>query len=234
MKAADGQKEPQGGFFGRLSLELRYAGSDALQAPRNFFVGLATIFIVVMFVTLLQNAIVRSNSVFVRLSEQQVGENDIVFAPDISALATAGSQEFWLNQVRGASSQACDHSRAPPLPKTFMNETLSSIPDLAGIAPRWTIPARALTPPPGSISGPLLPTTRAQVNASCILLVFDTLLEQQLGIGRTWTRRALASDETYVSGNLLRGSVVLFCLCSACLVGSLQSWAFRVEGATRS
>ncbi len=39
------------GWRQRLGLEARYSLSDALHAPRNFFVGLATVLVVVMFVT---------------------------------------------------------------------------------------------------------------------------------------------------------------------------------------
>jgi hypothetical protein len=49
-----------------------YAFSDALTNSRQFGLGLATILIVVAFVTLLQNAVVKSSNIFVRLSETQV------------------------------------------------------------------------------------------------------------------------------------------------------------------
>lgn len=146
----------------RFVASTKYSLSDVLHTPRNFAVGLCTVFIVVCFVGVLQNAVVRSSEIFVRLSEEQTGEIDVLFVPEYPSIS--------LNQ-------------------TFMETSFRGISALAGTVPRWTIAATAV--------GPLGSDT-------CIVLVFDTIREQNLGLGRTWLRRPLASDETYVSSALLR------------------------------
>lgn len=124
------------------------------------------------FVAVLQTAVVRSSAVFVRLSEEQVGENDLLFTPRlVPRTGSTGSPTFWVNE-------------------TFMRERLANVSSLSGTAPRWTLLARA------SAGGPR--------NVSCVLLVLGNAREQAIGVGRTWTRRPLGNDETYVSTRLLR------------------------------
>ena len=159
-----------------ISTSSKYAASDALTNNRNYTVGLATVFIVVCFVALLQNAVVRSSSIFVRLSETQVSETDILLTPDLAALQFQGSNggfpQFWLNE-------------------TLVRERLADNPRIRGTSPRWTLLAKAVNP-------------KTERNSSVIVLVMDTQRETEIGMGRTWIRRPLKWDETYVSAALLR------------------------------
>jgi hypothetical protein len=141
-----------------------------------FLVGLSTILIVVCFVCLLQNAVVRSSSIFVRLSETQVGEADIVLLPDLATLQSASSEifpPFWINETL-VRSQLAESNSATVL----------------GTAPRWTLLAKGLHPNTGK-------------NSSVIVLVGDSNRESEIGLGRTWVRRPLKFDECYVSASLL-------------------------------
>ncbi len=154
---------------------LKYAFSDALVNQRGYLLGLATILIVVCFVALLQNAVVRSSSIFVRLSETQVGEGDIIFTPDLASLqydSNSGFPAFWINE-------------------TLIRNALATSRNFAGTTPRWVLLAKAVHPD-------------TLVNSSVIVLVIDSDRERELGVGRTWQRRPLGWDETYVSSGLLR------------------------------
>ena len=98
-----------------LSISLKYAVTDTISNQRNFLVGLATVMIVVTFVTLLQNAVISSSAVFVRLSEQQVGEMDLVFLPDSRRMMSDAPRSVLLNE-------------------TYMRDHISGVPNFLGNA----------------------------------------------------------------------------------------------------
>jgi hypothetical protein len=130
--------------------------------PRQYVLGLATILIVVAFVAILQNAIVKSSNIFVRLSETQVGEMDVVLTPDLASLQLSATSEFppfWINE-------------------SVVKEKITGSLTMVGSVPRWTLIATGVNP-------------ETQVNTSLVVLICDSIREQQIGVGRTWQRRPL-------------------------------------------
>lgn len=71
-------------YFSNLQVILSYLKSDLIKKQKSFKIGLFTIFLVVFFVSLLLNAIGMSPLVFLRLSEDQAGEADIIMTPFLS------------------------------------------------------------------------------------------------------------------------------------------------------
>jgi hypothetical protein len=65
-----------------LRLAFLYVWADTRRHKRSFFVGLFTVFLVVFFISLMQNALSKSSLVFFRLAETSVGENDLVLNPN--------------------------------------------------------------------------------------------------------------------------------------------------------
>mmetsp|Transcript_52770 Transcript_52770/g.87674 ORF Transcript_52770/g.87674 Transcript_52770/m.87674 type:complete len:157 (+) Transcript_52770:36-506(+) len=63
-------RTPAFSCFANSNLSFRYAFSDAVRRPR--LVGIFTIFLVVFFITFLQNAIQKSPIIFFKLSEDAV------------------------------------------------------------------------------------------------------------------------------------------------------------------
>jgi len=86
---------------------------------------------------LVDNVLDRSALINLRLAEDQVGQYDVVFSPTVAMMNY-----------------------------TAMNETLSQVKSLVGIAPRWILPASI-----SNLDDPSL-------NASVVLLVIDTNLEK--------------------------------------------------------
>ena len=64
-----------------LKVILNYLKSDIVKKQRSFKIGLISIFLVVFFIALLTNTISVSPIVFLRLSENQAGETDIIMTP---------------------------------------------------------------------------------------------------------------------------------------------------------
>lgn len=58
-----------------------YLKSDIIKKQRSFKIGLISIFLVVFFIALLTNTISVAPVVFMRLSENQAGETDIIMLP---------------------------------------------------------------------------------------------------------------------------------------------------------
>lgn len=61
-----------------LSVALKYVVTDTKRHKRDWVIGLTTVFLVVLFTSMLQNAISKSPIVFLKLAEDQVGEYDLV------------------------------------------------------------------------------------------------------------------------------------------------------------
>ncbi|ORZ31776.1 FtsX-like permease family-domain-containing protein [Catenaria anguillulae PL171] len=161
--------------WGSLQLIVRYVAANMDRNYRSFVIGLSTVLLVVSFLALVQNALVRSGIVFVKLSEDTVGQYDLLLtpnAPDIS----------------------------PYINYTQLNSTLARVPYISSSVPRWLLPVN-ISSPNASVWDPSVPDP---VVASAYLLVIDTQLEAQAGVGVAWPFRALGEAEAHVTGSLLR------------------------------
>ena len=65
-----------------LLILLNYLISDLKKKQRTFKIGLASVCLVVSFLVLLQSAISISGLMFIKLSESNVGEADIIISPN--------------------------------------------------------------------------------------------------------------------------------------------------------
>eukprot|EP00698_Gefionella_okellyi_P021274 TRINITY_DN6854_c0_g1_i1.p1 TRINITY_DN6854_c0_g1~~TRINITY_DN6854_c0_g1_i1.p1 ORF type:complete len:1082 (+),score=291.51 TRINITY_DN6854_c0_g1_i1:95-3340(+) len=151
-----------------VQIAFQYVYKNTLRSNRNFLVGICTVFLVVLFLSFLQNAIQSSPRIFVKLAEGQTGESDLVFLP----LVTNTSNQFAINQ-------------------TLVDQKLTGIPEVIGAAPRWTVL--------GTVSNPALPG----INATCIIVIFNTTREREISLGRAWRRRALGNQEAFLSTGLV-------------------------------
>lgn len=68
-----------------LQVVTNYLKSDLIKKQRSFKIGLLTIFLVVLFVSLLMNFIFISPIIFLKLSENEIGEADIMITPLLSS-----------------------------------------------------------------------------------------------------------------------------------------------------
>jgi ABC-type antimicrobial peptide transport system permease subunit len=166
--AAFEKKIPSTSVLGNLNVAFRYVLAETVKNKRNFFVGVITVFIVVFSISLLQNTVVNSPVLFLKLSEDTVGEFDLVMTPK----STAESQSFFLNA-------------------TDAGLRLEKEPTVTGTAPRWLFLSKIVN-------------TITQANSTTILLIIDSIREQEIGLGRGWNHPPLEGFQTHVSKNLLK------------------------------
>eukprot|EP00026_Physarum_polycephalum_P001035 Phypoly_transcript_01036.p1 GENE.Phypoly_transcript_01036~~Phypoly_transcript_01036.p1 ORF type:complete len:1168 (+),score=174.37 Phypoly_transcript_01036:78-3581(+) len=101
-------------IYADFATAIRYVITDAKRHKKGFIIGIATVFIVVMFVSLLQNVIQKSPIVFLKLSEDEVGEFDMVMTSPTNLV---------INYTQTA-------------------QLLSDVETVEGLAPRWLSIAR--------------------------------------------------------------------------------------------
>lgn len=63
---------------GTVQIAVNYVISDNRKHKRSLCIGILTVFLVVCFLGLIQNVLARSPTIFLKLSENQVGQYDIV------------------------------------------------------------------------------------------------------------------------------------------------------------
>jgi len=142
-------------LWGNLMIALEYVVSDTRKQKRSFVIGVMTVFLVVCFLSLIQNALDRSGVIFVKLAEDQVGQYDIVMTPSSNNQSTS----FFLNY-------------------TSMNTTLLPATVLVGTAPRWLLVAdvyNTVTPNLTSSSIVLIFDTDLETVLSSLAFVFCSL-----------------------------------------------------------
>ena len=68
-----------------LTVICNYLKSDLIKKQRAFKIGLISIFLVLFFLTMIENVISLSPLIFFRLVEETVSEADMIFIPKISS-----------------------------------------------------------------------------------------------------------------------------------------------------
>jgi len=61
-----------------VGVSIRYVWKNTQRSTRGAFIGICTVFLVVLFLSFLQNMIQSSPKIFVKLAEGQTGETDLV------------------------------------------------------------------------------------------------------------------------------------------------------------
>ena len=178
--------------YGNLVVIFNYLKSDLIKKQRAFKIGLISIYLVVFFITMLMNAISISSSIFIRLSEDQVGEADFIFLPmltkvDLSREATA-FEKLILHQNKSTSFFNLKFIDFDDLSERIKNVTF-----LSGVAPRWILR--------GNTSNILNNETNWAVSN---LFIIDSKLENKQGMGRKLHLHTIGENECYVSSSLYK------------------------------
>jgi hypothetical protein len=192
---------------GDLETAARYVVTDIRRHKLNFCIGAFTVFLVVMFTTVLRAAIARAPIVFMKLAEDEVGEMDVVitpgggagnggvsFSPSSGTIGTfnANTTNATMTTTPLATMPASVLSAGVLLNFTEVNSRVGGVSDLVGMAPRWLALARMQRPDNSSI------------NSTAIVLVIDQVRELQIGLGRAFQHAILVGAQTHASGVVLR------------------------------
>jgi hypothetical protein len=164
--------------FASLQLAAWHVSSSARRGRRRYVVGASAVAIVVLSTVLLQAVLESSPVIFLRFSEDQAGETDLLLTAEVSG--DAASPLPFLNQTAVDSIFAARGRGG-----------LESTGVVKGSAPRWLALARVWAKEsPGSAT-------------SAVLLAMDTRMEGRIGLGRAWGRRPLGEEECYVTRSTL-------------------------------
>ena len=156
---------------------LNYLASDIQKKPRSFQIGLFSIFVVVGFLSLLFNMLLSTPVVYLKLSEDEQGEADIRLVPDPSSSPQNS------NNTQSETTELLNFYR--------IQEALANLTEVEGVAPRWILPGYVYT-------------EESEVNTTAFLVMADTLLERNIGLGRNFNQRVLGYGEAIVTSSILR------------------------------
>ncbi|KAG5478835.1 hypothetical protein CUR178_05414 [Leishmania enriettii] len=159
------------GFFEGLKLSWAYTVADVRRRPRNIVIGTAAVILLVFFSAIVLIGIWKVPYILLRLAELTVGETDII-------LLGGGTM--------------------PLLNYTKLNQSLFNLPVVTGAAPRWL--ARVDVSSEASYRAKLhgiARNTTVRTTAANILLI-NSELEGQVGIGRGWPYREIGFDEAHI------------------------------------
>ena len=159
---------------GVCGIVVSWVRRDAITEPRVWFVSCSAIIICVAAVTLLYTAVAHTSLVFLQLAESQVGEADLVMLP-----------------AAGASLNA-----------TALRPLLAGA--VAGMAPRWLLAAQTAKQRPAETMKTTTALEYVVSEGSAVrVVVYDSHLEQRLGVSRQWPYPALDDGQCHASSSLL-------------------------------
>ena len=206
-----------------LSISWKYVLADLNRSKRTFLAGVCTVFVTVFFLTFVFNIIELSPVVFLKFGENEVGAYDLVLSPGgvgtvnvgLGGITGQGDENpgdedeedsrslrrgYRNNHLRQTELNATDVDTTDYSGDVLINCTdvqmkLADVDSVLGAAPRWTTLARVVNKELDDFN------TSASM---AMLVVMDTELERELGIGRSWTSRVLGEGEVHISSSLAR------------------------------
>ena len=148
-----------------LWLVAQHVHINSMKNRKGTAIGITTVFIVVFFIGLLQNILLRSPLIFLRLAETQAGEVDLVISPSTVSI----------DRLLDIGLRSDIDPRFLYFNANDIDAKLEHNPLILGTSPRWILR--------GSIASKSGQTdTRIVTN----IIVCDLDREEKLGIGRGW------------------------------------------------
>lgn len=171
-KQNEDEDEDGHSFLQALKVSYTYTKADVIRRPRNTFIGIAAVFLLVFFSGAVIVGIWKAPYVLLRLSELTSGEMDII-------LYGGGNTPF--------------------IDFPSVNKRVSRSADVYGSAPRWILRAEmtAATTRLSDIVNPTDNTSRLSSTSVNVLLI-DSELEKTAGVGRGWPYRQIGYAEAQV------------------------------------
>ncbi|KYQ92900.1 hypothetical protein DLAC_05491 [Tieghemostelium lacteum] len=209
-------------LYSDFRVALKYVHNNMKKDKKSLLLGLFTVFLVVLFICFLQNLIQNSPIVFLKLSEDQAGELDLVLFGDPSlGPATesldvpSGNQDPTPSLKLSVSSyKRLNFTRILSAVKATnvdaITQSLMSL-DVSGYFVNSTFlnqtlananTVHGIAPRWLSLGDMTAPSTNQ--TGSLIYLVINSELEKSIGLGRGWTLPPLVGNQIYMSSTFLR------------------------------
>lgn len=177
---------------GNLMVIFNYLKSDLIKKQRAFKIGLISIYLVVFFVTMLMNTISISSSIFIRLSEDQVGEADFIFLPMLTKIDLSGESSAFEKLILH-HNKSTSFFNLKFIDFDDLSERIKNVQFLSGVAPRWIL------------RGNTTNILNNEINwAVSNLFIIDSKLENKQGMGRKLHLHSIGENECYVSSSLYK------------------------------
>jgi hypothetical protein len=181
--------------LGNLIVTINYLKSDLIKKQRAFKIGLVAIFLVVFFLSLLLNAIELCSCIFIKLTEEQTGEIDLIFTPYLNNRNVknqkSGFDNFFYNKTKEEPDKSINLANLNFLNFYDVQKKLENLSYIEGVAPRWIITGHS-----NKIG------ERDKANYRTNIFILESLVENNIGIGRELYLPDLKENECYVSTTL--------------------------------
>lgn len=178
-----------------IIVTINYLKSDLIKKQRAFKIGLVSIFLVVLFLTILFNAIELCSCIFIKLAEEQTSEIDLIFTPFLTSKRVnkekSGFDSFFSNKTTEKKSSLFDLSNLNFLNFYDVQKKLENLSLIEGVAPRWIIT--------GHVKDAKI---KDNSNFRANIFMLDSIIENNIGIGRELFLPELQENECYVSTTL--------------------------------
>ena len=187
------EQEPDGAGFSMGAI-FSYIMSDLKKKPRSYKIGMFTVGLVVTFVVFMWSVVEGTPLIFLKLSQDQVGEADIVVrASGANNLSVSGNvYEGAVNPWNSPRDKSKEAEGIPLINETKIDSETYLVSELEGMGPRWLFI--------GKLRKPDEPT----LNVSSVVLLIDSKKELDIGLGRAFLQVELRKDEAFVTGPTLR------------------------------
>ena len=183
-------------FQSSLIVIINYLKSDLIKKQRAFKIGLVSIFLVVFFLTLLLNAIQLSPCIFLKISEEQRSEIDLILTPYLSTENIDVKNPNFDNFIYNKTSQSDPLTSKYQLNYNFLNfyevkNRLKRLSFIDGVTPRWIFQGK---------------TSKVGSSPEFLTNVFviNSARETDIGIGRGLNLIPLKINECYISTTLAK------------------------------
>lgn len=189
-----------------MSVSVKYIYSDTKRRWIPALVNMLVIFVVVLFLCLLEGMFSKIPLIFVRFAEVNVGETDVYILGDASrSVLDEGIRQRKTNVEVGRSSLIglLDDSE---ISKSMVKNSIGSPEKLKDMAPRTFFPIRAKN------------RSNSELSLAATMMIYDDVKESSAGIGRNWNNRKLNEVEVHVSTEVSLPSKTMSssCIVRAC------------------
>ncbi|CAD8134904.1 unnamed protein product [Paramecium octaurelia] len=188
------------GLWQKITVTIRivveYIYSDIKKKPRSFKIGLFTIYLVVMFLALIQSAFSLSPLIFIQLAETTAGDTDLVFTPVPSENKTKSNTDIGPQNSNFQASQNLVNGFSL-VNQTEIVRITKGIGEIFDSAPRWLMI--------GNLQNPKENITKISDQIRSFFLLIDSEKEISIGLGRRLDTNIINNNEVLVTSSGLRG-----------------------------
>ncbi|CAD8045647.1 unnamed protein product [Paramecium sonneborni] len=188
------------GLWQKITVTIRiiveYIYSDIRKKPRSFKIGLFTIYLVVMFLALIQSAFSLSPLIFIQLAETTAGDTDLVFTPIPSENRTKSNTDIGPQNSNFQASQNLLNGFSL-VNQTEIVRITKNIDEIFDTTPRWLMI--------GNLENPKENISKISDTIRSFFLLIDSQKEISIGLGRRLETDIINNNEVLVTSSGLRG-----------------------------